>query len=133
MRGAETGEADEVGPWSRWFDQAELDDSIVHFAIESEGELAGEIFLHDIDAESRTAMVGYRIFDAAQRGQGLGVRALSSLVEWAHEFSDLARLVIIARSDNVASCKLAERCGFRYLGSAREDVDRSVYELALST
>src|SRR2546425_2795193 len=128
---AETGEVDDWGEWSRWFVAAHRDSGIIYFSVERNGELVGEFFLHDINWAGREAMVGYRVFDRQQRCMGIGTQALAALVSWAARGGDLDRLIVIARGDNPASRRLAERAGFTYLGAAREDSDRVVYERSL--
>src|SRR5206468_832313 len=81
----ETGEADDWGPWSRWFEAAMTESTIIYFSVEHDGEVVGEIFLHDIDRVRREALVGYRIFRADQRHRGIGSTALGLLVGWAIE------------------------------------------------
>lgn len=129
---AETGETDEYGKWSRWFDAAAGEDTIIYFSVEHKGEIVGEVFLHDIDRARREALVGYRIFEAQRRGTGTGTAALSLLVQWAADCGEVDSLVVIARSDNLASCRLAEHVGFAYTGRAREDAGRAVYRRQLA-
>jgi RimJ/RimL family protein N-acetyltransferase len=128
---AETGEADDSGPWSRWFAAAMTDSTIMYFSVEHEGEVVGEIFLHDIDRARREALVGYRIFRADQRHRGIGSTALRLLVGWATETGGFDTLFALARSDNVASRRIAERAAFLYMGPAREGHDRVVYRRSL--
>lgn len=112
MRRIETGEVDEWGPWSRWFDAARTDETMIHFAIEDEGDLVGEISLHDIERDQRVALIGYRIFDPTHPGRGIGTAALRLLVEWVTEIGDFDTVFILTRSDNVASRRIAEHAGF---------------------
>lgn len=124
---AETGESDDYGKWSRWCQSAKQDWTIVYFSIEDWGEIVGEIFLHDIDRSRRQALVGYRIFAPERHGKGIGSKALRLLLAWAAGWGEVDELVAIARSDNMASRRLAESTGFSYTGRAREDADRVVY------
>src|SRR5687768_11841419 len=132
VRAVETGEVDENGAWSRWFDAAEDDGNMVYFSIERNGSLVGEIFLHDIDAASATAMIGYRVFADDQRGRGTGSAALASLVDWVRDATSLKELFILTRRDNAASRGLADAAGFEFMGAAREDNGRVVYRMTLS-
>ena len=132
LEALETGEADDVGMWSRWRREAAHDNSIVYFAVAFRDEVVGEIFLHDIDSGSRTGMVGYRIFDPRGRRSGAGSSALRLLIEWTASEASLDQLFGIARADNVGSCRLLEKVGFSRLAPAREDPGRVVYELLLT-
>lgn len=123
----ETGEVEEWGPWSRWFEAARTDEAMIHFAIEDDGNLVGEISLHDIDRDQRVALVGYRIFDPMHRGAGIGTAALRLLVAWATELGELDSVFVLTGLDNVASRRIAERAGFAYVGPAREERDLVVY------
>jgi RimJ/RimL family protein N-acetyltransferase len=121
-----------LGPWSRWHQEAPSNPNIVYFAIERDGRVIGEMFLHDIEPLARQAMVGYRIFDEVDRGQGTGSEALAILVEWVRAAGTLDRLVAITRGDNQRSRHLLERSGFVLRGPAREDTRRVVYELVVT-
>ena len=127
MTRIETGEVDEWGPWSRWFEAARTDDTMIHFAIEDDGNLVGEISLHDIDRDQRVALIGYRIFDPMRRGAGIGTAALRLLVEWATELGEFDTVFALTGSGNVASRRIAEHAGFAYVGPAREGRDLVVY------
>ena len=85
--------------------------------------------LHDIDRAEDAALVGYHIFDAADRGRGIGAAALSMLVEYALQELKLARLVAITGVDNIASQRIAAKCGFTCMGAAREGEHLVVFEL----
>jgi len=111
-----------------WFARAQRDDRCMYFAIQHEHELIGQIMLHDIDAPQREAMVGYHIFQLAQRGHGYGTAALTALCSYAFGTLGLMRLVAITSLDNVASRRLAAKCAFRELGAAREEPHLVVYE-----
>lgn len=130
-RRPEIDEVDDWGPWSRWVERAVTDESIVYFAVEEDGALVGEIFLHDIDRDLRDAYVGCRIYEEVQRGRGLGRAALAAVARWTSEHVAVDRLYAIARADNHASCRVAQRCGFELVGTAREDENRNVYCLEL--
>jgi RimJ/RimL family protein N-acetyltransferase len=129
---AETGERDDYGLWSRWFATAESDDAIIYFSVEAQGDIVGEVFLHDIDPTRSEALVGYRVFNIARRVSGIGTRALGLLVDWSISRGKLDSVVVITRTDNLASRRLAHRLGFSYMGLAREGRERVVYRRRLS-
>ena len=57
--------------------------------------------------------MGYILHDAAERGRGVGSEAVRLLRDLLFEtFADIYRLQLIIETWNVASWKLAERCGF---------------------
>lgn len=111
-----------------WANRAELDPTLLYFGVYDGDRLVGQIFMHDIDAAQRETLIGYHIFAAADRGQGIGSRALRLLQNYLVGVPDLDRAIIITSVDNHASQRLAQRCGFSYIGPAREDPDCKVYE-----
>lgn len=77
------------------------------------GELLGSIALSNIVREHRRAMVSFWVVPEA-RGQGVAARTLRLLAGWAFESLALAlaRLELFVEPENVASQRVAERCGF---------------------
>jgi len=59
----------------------------------------------------RDASVAYRIFPA-WRGRGYAARALELLTQWVFDDLGLPRLVLEIDEENVASIRVAERCGY---------------------
>jgi RimJ/RimL family protein N-acetyltransferase len=110
-----------------WADRAVSDPSMLYFGIFRSGILVGQIFLHDRDDELREALVGYGLFAAANRGQGIGTTALRLLQHHVAESLDLKRLIVITSADNPASQRLALRCGFTLAGAPREDPTGLLY------
>jgi ribosomal-protein-serine acetyltransferase len=108
--------------------RAEHDEAIVYFCIRERDRLVGQIMLHDIDRDAGVALVGYHIFSAADRGRGIGTRALSLLCEFTARETALLRIVAITGVENIASQRIAMKCGFRKLGPAREGAHLVVYE-----
>jgi RimJ/RimL family protein N-acetyltransferase len=69
----------------------------------------GGASLYDV-ADGRAA-VGYWLTPAA-RGRGIASHAVRLLAGWAFEGLRIARLELTCGPDNVASQRVAERCGF---------------------
>ena len=84
----------------------------------TEGKLLGNVSLHKIDWENSNGEFGYRVAPWA-RGQGVGTSALRAVADWAFGALELARLQLYHGAENVASCRLAERAGFRNEGRLR--------------
>jgi RimJ/RimL family protein N-acetyltransferase len=114
--------------WRIWREQAALQDDIYYFTIHCKDVLVGEIFLHDINLDTRESLLGYRIFSLSNRGQGVGSKALRLLQEFVANETELGRLVIITAEDNIPSRRMAEHCGFELAGSSWEDPHFVVYE-----
>ncbi len=110
----------------RWFAayaEARLTRSRELFAIVDSlgGEFLGLAMAPRIDQEERTAELGYVVAPAA-RGRGVATAALGLLTEWAFDQLDALRLELMISVENVASQRVAARCGY-----VREGVLRSLY------
>jgi RimJ/RimL family protein N-acetyltransferase len=85
--------------------------------------LHGAIDLRTVDAEARTAELGY-LLGAAHRGRGTMTRAVELLAGWAFGPVGVERLEVRIDADNAASLAVAERAGFvRADGPAGTDRD----------
>lgn len=88
--------------------------SRIEWAVEgTPGYVVGRVCLCAIDDESAVADVGYWLFTAA-RGKGLATIVLNAVAAWAFDEGGFGRLAIEHELDNVASCRVAERCGFAF-------------------
>ena len=63
--------------------------------------------------------LGYQIYAAEHRRQGAASEAVSLLVRYLFETKTVNRLRLVIHPDNVASRRLAEKCGFKHEGTAR--------------
>lgn len=79
----------------------------------------GGASLNDLNLTVRRAAIGYWLAPYA-RGAGVATHAVRLIAEWAFGDLGVARLEITCGPDNVASQRVAERCGF-----TREGVMRS--------
>jgi RimJ/RimL family protein N-acetyltransferase len=118
-----------AGPFTRWFVVAQDRADICYFSIYSNTSLVGQIFLHDVNPAGER-LIGFHMFDPAQRGRGIGTKALTMLKRFVIEQTELRRLVIITSQANLGSQAIARRCGFLHTGAPREDhEDGMVFEL----
>lgn len=79
--------------------------------VDEDGALIGRANLKDIDGQTQTAEVGYRIAEQ-QAGKGLATAALRHLIALAQDEWRLQRLCAYAIDGNAASVRVLERCGF---------------------
>ncbi len=79
--------------------------------LDEHGQLIGRANLKDIDGQTQTAEVGYRIGEQ-QAGKGLATAALRHLIDLAQNEWQLASLCAYAIDGNAASIRVLERCGF---------------------
>lgn len=112
---------DPFEPVGGWFSWARTRQDAYYFAIYWRGQTVGQIFLHDVDPQAGTALVGYHLFAAQTRGKGVGAKALGLLQEFTLKETNLKRLLIITTRNNDASRRVAEKCGFEFVGPQRED------------
>ena len=89
--------------------------------VDGGGDLLGLCMAPRIDSDTATAELGYAVAPAS-RGKGVATEALRLLTEWAFAELELHRLELLISVDNVASKRVAERCGY-----VKEGVLRSHY------
>ncbi|MDX3385201.1 GNAT family N-acetyltransferase [Streptomyces niveiscabiei] len=83
------------------------------------GETLGQIGLNVVNRVTRSARVGYWVLPEA-RGQGVATRALTVVARWSLTEFGLHRLELDHADGHGVSCRIAERCGFRYEGTLRD-------------
>ncbi len=82
------------------------------------GEVVGGLGFNSLDAESASGEIGYWL-SAGARGRGLTTRALRLVTLWGFEALGLERIQVRAEAENVASCRVAEKAGYRREGVIR--------------
>ncbi|MEU9286393.1 GNAT family N-acetyltransferase [Streptomyces sp. NPDC048275] len=82
------------------------------------GATLGHIGIQEIDHVMRVARVGYWVLPEA-RGRQVAARALALAARYAFGAVRLHRLELGHALGHDASCRIAERCGFRYEGTLR--------------
>ncbi len=100
----------------------------VAWAIELGGTFAGCVGIHEIEWQSRAwrrdrAEVGYWIAPAMQK-QGIATEATLGAMKFAFETLGLHKLTIGCLVENLASKRVIEKCGFRFLARHEDDVWR---------
>ncbi|MFJ9047005.1 GNAT family N-acetyltransferase [Streptomyces sp. NPDC102347] len=89
-----------------------------HVADEADGTPLGHIGIEDIRPVMGAGRVGYWVLPEA-RGRGVATRALMLTAHWALTGLGLHRLELGHAVGHEASCRIAERCGFRHEGTMR--------------
>lgn len=115
--------ADVASSVTHWLAEARARTDVYYFSIflDHTPTPIGEIALHDMNDQTGESLVGYHLFQPHVRGRGVGTKALRLLQHFVAETTYLKRLIIITSRDNIASQSIAQKCGFRYIGTARED------------
>jgi RimJ/RimL family protein N-acetyltransferase len=90
-------------------------------AVDGDGAFLGLALAPHIDREGREAELGYIVVTAA-RGRGVATAMLEALTAWAFGPAEILRAYLLIDVANVASERVAARCGY-----VREGVLRSVY------
>lgn len=86
----------------------------------SDGELIGEISLHDINQRAGTADFTIAIGNKEYWGHGYGTDATRSLMKYAFEQLNLHRITLYVHSFNERAIHAYEKCGFKIEGCMRE-------------
>ncbi|HSL43887.1 MAG TPA: GNAT family protein [Anaerolineales bacterium] len=63
--------------------------------------------------------LSYQIYKPEQRGKGITTEAVNLLVRYLFESKRMNRIRLVIHPDNLASRRLAEKCGFKREGTAR--------------
>lgn len=122
-------------PWMMWIDQTRSvagtarfiefaqDEAAggrgLHCAMVEQGRIVGVCAFCRIEPGNRRANIGYWL-DASAGGRGIVSRSVTALSLYGFAKLGLNRLVIACATGNHASAAVAERCGFRFEGIARE-------------
>jgi RimJ/RimL family protein N-acetyltransferase len=108
--------------WAERYEEGRAERTREGFAIvdDDDGTFLGIAVAVRLDEEAREAELGYVVARHA-RGRGVARGALELLTKWGFD-RGLERLELRISSDNEASLRVAERCGY-----VREGVLRSVY------
>ncbi len=92
-------------------------DEWVQLAVaDTKGQLVGDIAVW-LDADATLAMIGYTLAPE-QQGRGYATEAVGALVDWLVA-KGVHRIAATLDPNNLASARVLERCGFRYIGTAR--------------
>jgi RimJ/RimL family protein N-acetyltransferase len=78
----------------------------------------GAMSVYDVDAFNQRAAIGYRVAPWA-RDRGVATRSLRLLARWSFARLHVQRLELTCGPDNIASARVAERCGFMREGLLR--------------
>jgi len=63
--------------------------------------------------------LSYLVYGTEQRGKGVATEAVNLLVRYLFETKRVNRIRLVIHPGNLASRRLAEKCGFRHEGTAR--------------
>jgi RimJ/RimL family protein N-acetyltransferase len=94
-----------------------------------EGAFVGHINFHGRPEDGR-AELGYTIIPEFRR-RGYATEAAQGMMDWARQEHGVARFVVSISPDNAASLAMAEKLGFRQVGTQMDEEDglELVFEL----
>lgn len=96
-------------------------DTTYAFAITLNNKVIGSIgAFRQSNIHSKTAEVGYYIGEPYW-GRGFGTSAIKQLCEYIFQKTDIIRLFAEPFSNNKASCRILEKCGFKHEGTLRKN------------
>jgi [ribosomal protein S5]-alanine N-acetyltransferase len=112
---------DEAVSWLRsWADQWRAETG-AGWAVTEQDIVVGRLGFRLIDLTDGTAEIAYWTVPAA-RGRGIAARAVLVASTWMFESVGFHRLALTHSTRNLASCRIAEKTGYRYEGTLREQV-----------
>ena len=85
-----------------------------------EDDIVGSIFCFKTIPYFDGLEIGYILFDQQRRGQGIVTEALSLFTDYLFQSMTIHRVQLIIADGNIASEKVAQKCGFTYEGTARQ-------------
>lgn len=96
-------------------------ESIYAFAITIEDRAIGSIgVFRQANIHSRTAEIGYYIAESYW-GKGIGTSAIKQTCDYIFQNTDIIRIFAEPYANNIASCRILEKCGFEYEGTLRKN------------
>ena len=90
------------------------------FLIYYQDQLAGTIDLHMIDQKNKRAEIGYWIHSSFA-GKGIMTQAVHKITEIGFDDLGLNKLSIIAVAENIASNKVAQKSGYEFVATLKEE------------
>lgn len=86
--------------------------------VSAKGEIVGHIEFFNTVNYLDEYELSYQVYSAAHRGKGAATEAVNLLVRYLFDNKRVNRIRLVIHPDNLASRRLAEKCGFRHEGTA---------------
>lgn len=94
------------------------------FTITQNGELLGACGIDKMPDGHNIAMIGYQ-FKKTAWGRGVATSSLEFLMHYAKTYLKVRKLFGDCYSDNKASIRVLEKCGFRFEGTIKEKYEHN--------
>ncbi len=101
--------------WIERYEAGRLDGTREAFAILDGDTFVGAAVAAAIDQATHTVELGYMVMPN-ERGRRIGTQALELLTAWAKTDLGATRIELVITRENVASKRVAERCGYVVAG-----------------
>lgn len=107
-----------------WFNNKILKGEVVQFIIidNDSNKAVGSTYLRDIDTNNKKAEFGIFIGEDDARGKGIGTTATKLIIDYGFKELKLNKIFLRVFSNNKAAIKAYEKAGFKYEGTAKEDI-----------
>ena len=93
--------------------------SSVIFTVKKDTEIIGMCGLFEMQDAHNAVLIGYQLKPSAW-GRGYGTNCLRFLIHYSKKYLKLRKLFGDCYSENTASIKIMEKCGFEYEGTLKE-------------
>jgi ribosomal-protein-alanine N-acetyltransferase len=103
----------ETGFWSK-----ELEEGML-IMVSSKDEILGHIEFFKTVNYLDEYELSYQLYDTQHRSKGMTTEAVNLMVRYLFETKRVNRIRLVIHPNNVASRRLAEKCGFKHEGTAR--------------
>ena len=119
-----------------WVQHVKEHEAKTRFAIDYRGEAIGEIgFVVQLDVHRFGAEIGFWL-SQEHWGKGVMYGALTYVCQYAFDEMELVRIYADVKAQNLGSCRVLEKCGFKLEGTFKKHiykegqfVDQLVYAL----
>ncbi|GAA1576308.1 GNAT family N-acetyltransferase [Kribbella hippodromi] len=113
---------DEAAEWvGQWTDGWDAETAASWAVADADDQPLGQVGLRGISLAEGSASVSYWVAPAA-RGRSVAVRSVNALSDWAFRTIGFNRLNVSHSTANTASCRVAERSGYRLEGTLRQAI-----------
>ena len=104
-----------------WMDKRRSPGRVEWAARDASGRLVGRVAIHDIEPGWGTAEIGYGVF-APFRGRGVASTLARTATAYAFDELALERVELVHAVANLASCGVAQSCGYAFEGVKRHSL-----------
>lgn len=87
--------------------------------LKENGPIVGQVNLHAINGAMKNAEIGYHM-DEAHYGKGYATEMVGAWIEQVFRETGIRKLIAFVAEENLASCRVVEKLGFRQEGLLRE-------------